>query len=82
MNDFTGRIKRDEWQPPAGLRRTVTVPPGLRLLHGASSASIWGDQLNALIESALCWQAGSSLLTNYIEPVDVVVRWGKRFWLS
>ena len=24
MNDFTGRVKRDEWRPPAGLRRTVT----------------------------------------------------------
>ena len=33
MNDFTGRIKRDEWQPPAGLRRTVTVClPEYRLL--------------------------------------------------
>ena len=25
MNDFTGRVKREEWTPPAGLRRTVTV---------------------------------------------------------
>ena len=24
MNDFTGRIKRDEWRPPAGFRRTLT----------------------------------------------------------
>ncbi len=24
MNDFTGRVKRDEWRPPAGFRRTVT----------------------------------------------------------
>ncbi|KAM1811895.1 hypothetical protein ACFX12_028479 [Malus domestica] len=25
MNDFTGRIKRDEWKPPKGELRTVTV---------------------------------------------------------
>ena len=25
MNDFTGRVKRDEWHPPNGFRRTVTV---------------------------------------------------------
>ncbi|XP_057789998.1 uncharacterized protein LOC131006864 [Salvia miltiorrhiza] len=25
MNDFTGRIKRDEWKPPKGEMRTVTV---------------------------------------------------------
>ncbi|KAJ9179582.1 hypothetical protein P3X46_011356 [Hevea brasiliensis] len=25
MNDFTGRIKRDEWKPPQGKLRTVTV---------------------------------------------------------
>lgn len=25
MNDFTGRIKRDEWAPPAGFQRTLTV---------------------------------------------------------
>jgi len=25
MNDFTGRVKREEWQPPAGLKRTLVV---------------------------------------------------------
>ncbi|CAL8471736.1 g11278 [Coccomyxa elongata] len=25
MNDFTGRVKRDEWKPPAGFQRTLTV---------------------------------------------------------
>ncbi|KAK1263373.1 putative RNA helicase SDE3 [Acorus gramineus] len=25
MNDFTGRIKRDEWKPPKGEMRTITV---------------------------------------------------------
>jgi len=25
MNDFTGRIRPDEWQPPVGLKRTLTV---------------------------------------------------------
>ncbi len=25
MNDFTGRIWPDEWQPPVGLKRTLTV---------------------------------------------------------
>lgn len=25
MNDFTGRVKRDEWKPPKGEMRTVTV---------------------------------------------------------
>lgn len=25
MNDFTGRVKRDEWKPPSGFQRTVTV---------------------------------------------------------
>ncbi len=25
MNDFTGRIKRDEWKPPSGFQRTLTV---------------------------------------------------------
>ncbi|CAK0785152.1 hypothetical protein CVIRNUC_008358 [Coccomyxa viridis] len=25
MNDFTGRIKRDEWRPPTGFQRTVTI---------------------------------------------------------
>lgn len=24
MNDFTGRVRRDEWRPPVGLRRTIT----------------------------------------------------------
>jgi len=24
MNDFTGRVRRDEWHPPVGLRRTIT----------------------------------------------------------
>ncbi len=25
MNDFTGKVKRDEWRPPAGFRRTITI---------------------------------------------------------
>ena len=25
MNDRTGKVQRDEWQPPAGLKRTLTV---------------------------------------------------------
>ena len=25
MNDFTGRVRRDEWKPPAGFQRTVTL---------------------------------------------------------
>ena len=25
MNDFTGRVKREEWTPPLGLKRTLTV---------------------------------------------------------
>ena len=25
MNDRMGRVKRDEWQPPVGLKRTLTV---------------------------------------------------------
>lgn len=25
MNDFTGRVKRDEWKPPKGFQRTLTV---------------------------------------------------------
>ena len=25
MNDFTGRVKREDWHPPNGFRRTVTV---------------------------------------------------------
>ena len=25
MNDYTGRIKRDEWKPPSGFQRTLTV---------------------------------------------------------
>ncbi|KAK9863382.1 hypothetical protein WJX84_010246 [Apatococcus fuscideae] len=25
MNDFTGRVKREDWKPPAGLKRTITV---------------------------------------------------------
>lgn len=25
MNDFTGRVKRDEWHPPRGFKRTLTV---------------------------------------------------------
>lgn len=24
MNDRTGKVKRDEWQPPTGLKRTLT----------------------------------------------------------
>lgn len=25
MNDFTGRVRREDWHPPNGFRRTVTV---------------------------------------------------------
>jgi intron-binding protein aquarius len=25
MNDFTGRVKREEWQPPAGTKRQITL---------------------------------------------------------
>lgn len=25
MNDFTGRVKREEWKPPVGTARTLTV---------------------------------------------------------
>jgi intron-binding protein aquarius len=25
MNDFTGRVKREEWKPPAGFQRTLTA---------------------------------------------------------
>ena len=25
MNDFTGRVKREEWKPPTGTSRTLTV---------------------------------------------------------
>ena len=25
MNDFTGRVRREDWHPPNGVRRTITV---------------------------------------------------------
>lgn len=46
MNDFTGKIKRDEWKPPKGELRTVTVAldtAQYHMDHESGDADIYGS---------------------------------------